>query len=217
MCAQFTLNTTTAVIVEDFRIKSTDEAETISERFLPYKKAPVIFLDKEPKLVRMNFSLVPAWSKEPKVKFATHNARIESVTEKPTWRTPFDSKHCVVPMTGFYEAVYSGAEAGNVIQFHKPNNSILYSAGIYDFWKDKENPANSFYSFSILTTEPSPFIEEHGHDRSPIFLGLDSARSWLSLKDSPKEMVNFLLKENQQPDFTVGLDRPLKAGWEKRK
>lgn len=184
--------------------------------FLPYQKAPVIVSENQNtpeikyKITSMGFSLVPSWSKEAKVKFATHNARIESVLEKPTWKTPFLKQHCVIPISNFYESVYEGPLQGNVISFHKPHHELLFAAGLFDRW-------NESFSFSILTTEPTPFILEHGHDRCPIFLKLDQAKEWLSLKDDGAKMQSFLLNEFEKPELDVSVHRPLKAGWEKRK
>lgn len=56
----------------------------------------------------MRYSLVPNWSKEAKVKFATHNARLESIDEKPTWKTVFSEQHCLVPLTDFIEPILPG-------------------------------------------------------------------------------------------------------------
>jgi putative SOS response-associated peptidase YedK len=167
----------------------------IDQRFLPYTQVPVIVASREKlKLTPMNFSLVPHWSKEPKVKFATHNARIETVTEKPAWREPFKAKHCVIPMTRFYESVYEGPLAGNIIEFSKPDN-VLYAAGIFDVWIEPETKKQIF-SCAILTTVPSEFISQNGHDRSPIFLNFSDVKIWLTLQESEKSMVDFLLQKN---------------------
>lgn len=217
MCAQFALKIEANELSIKYGIKVPETVSAIDERFLPYKSAPVIVHDSGLKLVGMSFSLVPFWSKEPKVKFATHNARIETVIEKPTWRVPFERQHCFVPITSFYESVYEGPEAGNIIKFSRPENEILFAAAIFDLWKSPTEPAKSFFSFSILTTEPTKYILDHGHDRSPIFLNFDDAKSWTTLSEEPIKLVQFLLEKNLKPDLNVEIDRPLKAGWEKRK
>lgn len=219
MCAQFGVK----VKVEQFSVKHgiqvPEGLKAIDERFLPYKPAPAIVkLDNQDilKLAKMSFSLVPSWSKEPKVKFATHNARIETVIEKPTWRGPFEKFHCLVPITSFYESAYEGPLAGNILEFTEAQDELLFAAGIFDIWSDP-NSDKKLYSFSILTTEPTKFILDHGHDRSPLFLDFEKAKQWLSLKKDSLKMVEFLLENNQKPDLKVQVDRPLKAGWEKRK
>lgn len=220
MCAQFSLQ----IAAEELRnlgIAVTPTLEAIDERFLPYTKIPVIVQTPQGlKLTPMSFSLVPAWSKEPKVKFATHNARIETVSEKPAWREPFLTKHCLIPMSNFFESVYDGPHAGHIISFGKEegaeSQTLLFAAGLFDVWVNPETK-EPLFSCTILTTEPSPFILENGHDRTPIFLNFEDGKTWLSLRTSQKEMVDFLLTKNIYPNLQVTRDRPLKSGWEKRK
>ena len=176
MCAQFTLKISKEDL-QAFGFTIPEDIQQIDQRFLPSKVAPVVVkANADLKLTGMRFSLIPSWSKEPKVKFATHNARLETVLEKPTWKKPFESQHCVVPMTGFFESVYEGEKAGNIIQFHTNENSILFAAGIFDQWVNPENKNDRFFSFSILTTEPTKYILDNGHDRSPLFLLLADAK-----------------------------------------
>ncbi len=223
MCAQFGLHTN-ADRLRELGISVSSGLEGIDERFMPYTKVPVVVKTAEGlKLTPMNFSLVPSWSKEPKVKFATHNARIETITEKPAWKEPFLNKHCVIPMSNFYESVYTGPHAGHVISFGRENGTdLLFTAGLFDVWKNPQTN-EQLYSCSIITTEPSTFILENGHDRTPIFLNFDDAKEWLNLRGlsaggtaNEKEMVDFLLSKNVFPDLAVTRDRPLKPGWEKR-
>lgn len=217
MCAQFALKIKANELSIKYGIKIPETLDLIDERFLPYRTAPVIVLKADIlKLVPMQFSLVPSWSKESKVKFATHNARIETITEKPTWKIPFSRQHCVIPLTSFFESVYEGAEAGNIIEFKKEDENVLFAAGIFDRWINPES-LSQLFSFSILTTVPTDYIMEHGHDRSPIFLDFNHAKDWLKNFSDEKNMIDYLLINNQKPTLKVNIDRPLKAGWEKRK
>lgn len=239
MCSQFELITKATKKALRNQVKIPDTSEQINIRVLPYQTAPVIAVNKNQnsilQLSPMSFSLVPSWSKDPKVKFATHNARIETVLEKPTWKDPFLTKHCIVPLTGFFESAYEGPEAGNIIKFRsatsqasqtsassdgttESDDHLLFAAGIYDIWKDPSgDPSKKIFSFSILTTEPTKYILEHGHDRSPLFLSFDDAKEWLHLQSSSTGMIDFLLSKNQKPDLDVSIDRALKPGWEKRR
>lgn len=219
MCAQYSIQTDVEVL-KDLGIDVGQLTGEINQRVLPYTKVPVVVSTPQTlKLTPMNYSLIPSWSKEPKVKFATHNARIETVTEKPAWREPFLKQHCLLPMTAFYESVYEGPHAGHVISF-SPVQSMLFAAGLFDVWT---NPAtkDKLFSCAILTTEPSAFIRENGHDRTPIFLNFADGKEWLNMRasaggTSEREMVDFLLFKNVYPDLQVTRDRPLKPGWEKR-
>lgn len=221
MCAQFALKIEANQFSLKHKIKISDQLTSIDARFLPYTNAPVIVKSGEEfKLTPMRFSLVPSWSSEPKVKFATHNARIESITDKPTWRVPFHSQHCLVPLTSFFESAYEGPEAGHIIRFSEQHDHLLFAAGIFDFWKSPQQDASaekSFFSFSILTREPSQFILDHGHDRTPIFLKEETAFDWLSLINKDDSFIKKeLLAHAYHPQLKVDIDRPLKAGWQKK-
>lgn len=218
MCAQFALKTQTNDLSLEYKIKISDLLTHIDSRFLPQSVAPVIVLSQsERKLTPMRFSLIPHWSKTSQIKFATHNARIETITQKPTWKLPFKSQHCLIPLTSFFESVYEGPLAGNIIRFTEPNEVLLFAAGIFDFWKDTNNPINNFCSFSILTQEPSKFILDHGHDRTPIFLKKEVAFDWLSLINQNEVLIkDELIKMSYHPALKVDIDRPLKSGWQTR-
>lgn len=234
MCAQFALKIKMKELIKK-EIRVPEGIVAIEERYLPYQKAPVIARNYHRggilQLSPMSFSLVPSWSQEEKVKFATHNARIETVTQKPTWKNAFINQHCLVPMSAFFESVYEGPEAGNMISFERTiksptkqeaeaeegEDSVLYAAGIFDLWKDPLNQKASLFSFAILTTEPSDYIKEHGHDRSPLFLDFENGKTWIGMVDSPQNMVDFLLTHKTTPALNVKIERPLKVGWENKK
>ena len=53
----------------------------------------------------MRWGLVPAWAKEESIGNRMINARAETVAEKPSFRSSFKMKRCLVPCDGFYEWV----------------------------------------------------------------------------------------------------------------
>lgn len=217
MCAQFVLKTTANQLSLKYGIKISDDYE-LNLRVLPYTPSVVIVKAGElSAFQKMSFSLVPSWSKDPKVKFATHNARIETILEKPTWKTPFVSKRCLVPITEFVESIYENKYAGNMIRISEASDTLLTAAGLWDAWIDPVTKT-ILNSFTIITTEPPPFILEAGHDRCPVFLKEKNLDYWIDPKNKdPKSLMDFLKSENASHDFKIEIDRPLKAGWEKRK
>ncbi len=223
MCAQFLIKSRVEELAKKFGIMLPTDFDPdksgapLDQRILPHRSAPVIVSDQGQRVLKqMNFSLVPAWSKEPKVKFATHNARIETVTEKPTWRIPFATHRCLVPITHFIEPIYIKKYAGNMVQFFLKSQGLLAAAGIYDIWANKET-GEVLESFSILTDAPPPFVADIGHDRCPIFLKESAFGEWLSEgKKDPKTLLQLLQKNRADLDLDVKIDRPLAKGWEKR-
>src|SRR5438034_547824 len=47
--------------------------------------------------------LAPHWAPDMKIGRGNNNARAESLTEKPTFRTAFKSRRCLIPATGYCE------------------------------------------------------------------------------------------------------------------
>jgi putative SOS response-associated peptidase YedK len=69
----------------------------------PSQPVPIIRdTDAGREMVLAKWGLVPHWSKEPKTKYSTINARIETLAEKPVYRTSFKHRRCLIPADGFY-------------------------------------------------------------------------------------------------------------------
>jgi putative SOS response-associated peptidase YedK len=51
----------------------------------------------------MHWGLIPSWAKDKKVGYKMINAKAETLTEKPSYRTAFKKRRCLIPATGFYE------------------------------------------------------------------------------------------------------------------
>lgn len=120
----------------------------------------------------MRWGLVPSWSKDASPKFATFNARIETVAEKPTFRSAWNAKRrCLVPILGYYEWVQSddGKQPYFVRQQH--GGEILAMAGL---WEQR----GEMVSFTVLT-EPASGKMSELHHRMPVFLNEQNARPWL--------------------------------------
>ncbi len=210
MCAQFLMNKSLADLEKIFGVPIIEDLEH-NERALPHSQAVVVTKDG---ITVMNFSLIPSWSPEPKVKYATYNARLETVEEKNTWRGPLIKNHCFVPMNAFIEPIYDGELGGHMVSFE--SETLMYAAGIYDAWINKKT-GEVLESFAIITSDPSPFVKNIGHDRQPVFLDLEAAKEWTIRKGSAKELKAFLAEHSMTPSFKATIDRPLKSAAKTKK
>lgn len=215
MCSQFILKSNLSKLLK--RISSdvgVSEDREFDVRIFPYSKAPtIIFKNGAPTIKEMQFSLIPSWSKGKKLKFSTHNARLDTIELKPTWKKYFLESHCLVPMTHFLEAVYSGPLADNIIAFFNEKEEPLLAAGISNTWVDNKT-GEIIETFALLTDDPSDFVREHGHDRQPILLPEEKALDWLALKSKEPSHIKTWLRTHQFSEKNLGLvakiDRPLK-------
>ena len=213
MCAQFELEK--SMFTEKMKKLNLDIIDfNLNQRVLPHTKSPVLIKNENTiSLKAMNFSLIPWWSKDKKPKFSTHNARLETIKEKPTWKNIFGKKHCLVPMTSFIEPIYTGEYAGHMIKFIL--NECIFVPALFDTWSDK-GTGEVIESFAVLTSVPVPFVEQYGHDRSPVFLNQEKVFKWLDVAFKNDEFFYDILKQKYIPEFSIDIERKLKKGWEKR-
>ncbi len=220
MCAQFYPVADPEQLAKLYKAKLDRDLQKIQwdAKVLPHGLAPVVLNSNAGLIIKpMKFSMVPSWSKDPKVKFATYNARIETVLEKPMWKKPFLSSRCIVPIVDFIEPIYIGEHAGHMMDFYELERGPLSAAAISDTWVNKET-GEIIESFAIITGEPLPFVKTVGHDRSPFFIKHSAVEEWLSPdKKTGEELMNLLKRSRDNPGLQAKSERPMKAGWEKRR
>lgn len=130
----------------------------------------------------MRWQMVPPWAKEFSVKYPTHNARVETVDEKPTFRNAWSKgQRCLIPMAGFYERQRSGSKQWYYITDDAVGG--LVAAGLYEQWGDQ-------YSCTMITKESEGDFADI-HHRTPILLDPDAGAEWLSSSlMNPFQMLN---------------------------
>ena len=120
----------------------------------------------------MRWGLVPSWSNSFDSKFATFNARIETVDEKPTFRNAWrKSQRCLIPMAGYYE--WAG-DKGNKTPFYitDKDQGCIAVAGLYESWGDGQ------LSCTVLTAPANDELA-HIHHRMPIMLTPAGVKDWI--------------------------------------
>lgn len=116
------------------------------------------------------WGLVPQWEKSFTTKYPTHNARLETAKDKPSFRSAWKhSRTCLIPTGGFYEWRKEG-EIKQPYFIHTPDDLLVF-AGLWETWNDR-------VSFTILTTESKGTIAEL-HHRMPVMLNAGDAEQWL--------------------------------------
>ena len=151
-------------------------------------------------LDRYRWGLVPSWSKDPAIGNRLFNARGETVTEKPSFRSAFAKRPCVVPVDGFYEWDHRAGHAKQPNYFTRTDGQPMLIAGLYERWHDPEAPSDAqpLVTCTIITTAPSDDMDEI-HDRMPVVLEADDVETWINVRD-------------HEPDERTLLLRPARAG-----
>jgi putative SOS response-associated peptidase YedK len=190
MCGRFTLHTPESLIREVFHVEQT-EPLGLKPRYniAPSQQIPIIRdIENGREMVLARWGLVPHWSKEPKTKYSTINARIESVAEKPAYRTPFKHRRCLIPADGFYEwKVVDGRKAPHHIRMR--DGGVFALAGLWDRW---EGDGESLDSCSIIVM-PANEVMKPLHERMPAIIAPANYDLWLDRRVSDKnEIMGYL-------------------------
>jgi len=124
---------------------------------------------------QLRWGLVPGWARDIKVGSALINARIETVAEKPSFRSAWKTRRCIVPVSGYYEwRPESGIKQPYWI--HDSQGPMLLFGGIWENWKTPDG--EWLRSFAIITTAAGDDMVEL-HDRTPLMLSGEVLDAWL--------------------------------------
>jgi len=135
----------------------------------------------------MRWGLVPGWAKDTKIASKTINARSETVAEKPSFRSAFAKRRCIVPADGFYEWD-KATSPRQPYRFVRQDGDPMALAGL---WEDNE--ALGLTTFTIVTTRANRHLEDIGHDRSPVILEPAQVDAWLDPASSRETLEQLML------------------------
>jgi putative SOS response-associated peptidase YedK len=185
----------------------------------PSKQAPVVLTraprggspDAEPvrQLRLLTWGLVPSWAKDPSVGSRMTNARVESVLDKPAFARAAARRRCLVPVTGWYEWQASplatdarGKPRKQPFFVTRADDAPLALAGLYEFWKAPDAPAEDplswIVSYTVITTAAEPGLDRI-HDRQPVALEPDQWDDWLDPGTTSTDDVRSMLDASHVP------------------
>jgi len=144
-------------------------------------------------LDRYRWGLVPSWAKDPTIGSRLFNARGETVAEKPSFRSAFAKRPCVIPVDGFYEWDHRPGQHRQPNYFARSNGDPLLLAGLYEqWWNHDDATAEPLATCTIITTTPSEDMDQI-HDRMPVVLSIGDIETWLNVADyGPDERLALL-------------------------
>ena len=128
-----------------------------------------------------SWGLLPVWAKDASFRKNTLNAKIETVSEKPSFKNNLNNR-CLITATSFFEWRWLDEKGKNKQKYQIfTENEIFFFAGLYDIHTDL-NSGNKVKTFTMLTTvanETMQYIHNH-KKRMPIILNKKDEQDWLS-------------------------------------
>lgn len=193
MCGRFTLTATFEEIIDRFDIQAFLEEENYAPSYNIAPSQAVLAVINDGKSNRMGFlkwGLVPPWAKDAAIGNKMINARSETLSEKPSFRTAFKKKRCLVIADSFYEWKRHEDKSKTPMRIKLKSDELFAMAGIWEAWKSPEG--KSLYTCSVITTGPNELMKDI-HDRMPVILKPEDEKTWLNPSISDTKDLNKLL------------------------
>ena len=151
----------------------------------PTQKLPIIKSYSNGKtLESYDWGLIPSWAEDKKDFRPLINARLETLTEKVSFKNLIQTSRCLVVADGYYEWKRENKEK-TPYYFTKSDSSIIFFAAIHQ---------NN--QFCIITREATDEVKEI-HHREPLILGEEQISNYLDIK---KEGMD-ILKSIKAPEL----------------
>jgi putative SOS response-associated peptidase YedK len=200
MCGRFTLRTPARDLVEIFELLREPE---LSPRYniAPTQRVAIVRQSgKDRELAVMRWGLVPSLSKDPKAGPPLINARAETVATKPSFRTAFKRRRCLIPADGFYEWQKTNSKTKIPHYIRMAKDRPFAFAALWECWHGTDGAA--IESCTIVTTEANDLMRPL-HDRMPVILPEENFRQWLDPKNEDVPELEGLLRPYAPAEMTV--------------
>ena len=202
MCGRYTLSASASELSDRFDATAPPTIVDALPRYncAPGQTLPVITNANPNRFQELKWGLIPSWADDDTG--GQINARAETVADKPTFATAYESQRCLVPADGFYEWVSDDGDLKKGNDSKQPyrvaftDDRIFAMAGLWERWEPTHtqtglgdfgagetdntttDATGAIESFTILTTEPNEVVSSL-HHRMAVVLPPESESAWL--------------------------------------
>lgn len=192
MCGRFALAVDTTTLQEDFPWVTWPDDLGSSFNIAPSQQVAVVANTGENRLETMRWGLIPSWAKEASIGDKLINARAETLAEKPSFRTAYRRRRCLILTSGYFEWMADPTGGAKIPVFIRLTQKRHFAfAGLWESWKgpDLEQPIRSC---TIITCEPNDFLRRI-HHRMPVILPEAAYQRWLDPAERTSAELDDLL------------------------
>lgn len=223
MCARYSL---TAAPDHLEKLLQTELPEGLQPRYniAPSQSILAVVAEKAGRESRfLRWGLVPSWADDPSIGQRLINARAETAAEKPSFRTAFRRRRCLIPATAFIEwqhiteadeetdeALRDEVDQPTLLGLPEPRRATAkkavrkqpYRLEVDDgapftfagLWERWYDASDRpLETCTILTTEPNALVGRL-HNRMPCILDADQHKEWLDpAVDQPDRLLRLLV------------------------
>ncbi len=202
MCGRFAYYSAHEAMVQLFGLGADTPEIEPRWNIAPTQFVPVVRADSAGlrRLTMLYWGLIPHWAKEKSIGARMINARAETLSEKPSFRTAYRQRRCLVLASGYYEW-QALADAKQPWFIHPPDDMPLAMAGLWETWIESPDQP-PLESCAIITTEAQGAIAKL-HHRVPVIIPRAHYARWIdpSLRDTAA--VQDLLRAPADAELTA--------------
>lgn len=146
------------------------------------------------------WGLVPSWAKDPAIGNRMINARSETAADKPSFRTAFKRRRCLILADGFYEWKKAAAKGAKKQPYYiqMADRALFGMAGLWEIWESGDG--SYLESCTILTTEPNELMQSI-HNRMPVIVNPQDYDLWLDPTVQKRDALQPLLRPFKSEDM----------------
>ncbi len=190
MCGRYTLRKTTDQIALRFDVTTVLAESSVRYNAAPSQNVAVVIASPEGRILdTYRWGLIPSWAKDMSIGSKLINARAETVAEKPSFRTSFSRRRCLVPADGYYEWRQDG-KLKQPVFYSLMDDQLFAFAGLHDEWRTPDG--EKIRTVTILTTIPNE-LASIAHDRMPVILDRHNEAIWLDTSSSQEHLASVLV------------------------
>jgi putative SOS response-associated peptidase YedK len=167
----------------------------------------VVANDGQNKIDFFVWGLIPSWAKDPAIGAKMINARAETLAEKPSFKTAYKRRRCLVLTDGFFEWRVAhpskGGSRGGVktpMYIQLKSQEPFAFAGLWESWRSGEG--DHILSCAIITTQPNELMAPI-HNRMPVILPRQAYSQWLDPAEQSAGQLQHLLVPYPAEEMTA--------------
>mgnify|MGYP000853121247 FL=1 len=181
MCGRFSLTLDADEVRQALRLGEIPPDWQPRYNIAPSQPVAVV-MDAETRDVRwMRWGLIPSWAKDETIGSRLINARAETLVEKPSFRSAFARRRCLILADGFYEWLRpaTGKGRSQPYYFRLKSRKPFALAGLWETWRSAPE-AQPLTTCTIITCAANAMVAPV-HERMPVMLAEEPAWDWLTI------------------------------------
>ena len=205
MCGRYSLSANRQQLTETFTNFEFPDDLTPRYNIAPTQPVAAVANNSQGKVEFFQWGLIPTWAKDPTIGSRMINARAETLAEKPSFKTAYKRRRCLILADGFYEwrSVPKSDGQGQTkipMRIHLASGQPFAFAGLWESWRTPDE--TMLLSCTIITTTPNELMATI-HNRMPVILPRQAYEQWLDPSEQKSAQLQPLLKPYPAEEMTA--------------